>query len=321
MRVQSSMAVNWYSRFLVLSPSHDLQSPRGDPRLFCLRHRSSLQVGRLEKRAECVTLLLGFHMRTGISNLTYTFDALGQLRQATGGTGTVNVDYDPSGMLRRLTQGGINREFLYDGSDLLVIYDSGTVLRRFVHGAGVDEPLVSYTGSGLTNKTWFHADERGSIIAASNGSGTATSSVRYTTDGESGALVSPFGYTGQFYLPELQLYYYKARMYSPKTGRFLQPDPIGYAGGMNLYSYVGSDPINRTDPAGLCSSWSMSANTRTWSTSIDGGGGASGTHTSFSFQCEFDMGRIAVPDISPPHIPQELLVSVGPPTPPAVSDC
>ena len=46
----------------VLRPSQDLQSPRGDPRLLCLCHRSSLQVESLEKRAECVTHLLGFHI-------------------------------------------------------------------------------------------------------------------------------------------------------------------------------------------------------------------------------------------------------------------
>jgi RHS repeat-associated protein len=65
------------------------------------------------------------------------------------------------------------------------------------------------------------------------------------------ANIGRFQYTGQAWLPELGLYYYKHRMYHPTLGRFLQPDPIGYGDGLNLYNYVGSDPVNFSDPSGL----------------------------------------------------------------------
>ena len=65
-----------------------------------------------------------------------------------------------------------------------------------------------------------------------------------------------FIFTGRRFDPETsdattQMYFYRARYYSPQLGRFISRDPIDYAGGMNLYEYVGSRPIGHVDPAGL----------------------------------------------------------------------
>ena len=58
-------------------------------------------------------------------------------------------------------------------------------------------------------------------------------------------------FTGREYDTETGLYYYRARYYDTALGRFLETDPIGYAGGINLYGYVGNNPWNWTDPWGL----------------------------------------------------------------------
>jgi RHS repeat-associated protein len=59
-------------------------------------------------------------------------------------------------------------------------------------------------------------------------------------------------FTGREYDSETGNYYYRVRYYSPKIGRFLQTDPIRYAGGLNLYAYCGNNPLNWLDPLGLC---------------------------------------------------------------------
>jgi RHS repeat-associated protein len=145
-----------------------------------------------------------------------------------------------------------NREVLeYDGT-------SGALQRWYAFGQGPDA-VLGQMNVALGARETMIPDIQGSIVGMlDSGTGALTKS-GYQPFGENPTLTSgTFRWTGRRFDPETAgsatqpsgLYYFRARMNSPTWGRFLQPDPIGYAGGANLYSYTNNDPLNLTDPAG-----------------------------------------------------------------------
>ena len=183
----------------------------------------------------------------------YVYDDENRLIQVTDSANTITYAYDPFGRRIEKNVNGSFTSYLYDSEDIIAEYDgAGNVRAKYTHGPGIDEPLAVQQS---TTKYYYHADGLGSIVALSNSSGTIAQRYRYDAFGrmtQSGSITQPFTYTAREYDTETGLYYYRARYYDPKAGRFITKDPISFNGGdVNLYAYVGNNPVNLIDPEGL----------------------------------------------------------------------
>ncbi len=201
---------------------------------------------------------------------TYCYDAERHLTGIVTGTCTsptttiATYAYDAQGRRKEKTVGSASTVYVTDANNREVLEYNGTTGATqawYAYGIGSNAVLNRMNVTSSTRQTLI-PDSHGSIAATLDSSTGTTTKIGYQTYGEHPGLSSgSFNYTAQRLDAETSgstaepsgLYYYRARMYSPTLGRFLQVDPIGYSGGMNLYVYAANDPLDLTDENGLCS--------------------------------------------------------------------
>jgi len=182
----------------------------------------------------------------------YEWDGQNRLTRALdGGSETARFSYDGFGRRAQKVAGGVTRSHIYDGEDTLEerLSTGGTI--RYVHGPGIDQPLASIGVGGAVS--YYLTDHLGSVVQATDSAGQVTLTRQYDAYGNllAGSSVSGYAFTGREWDGETSLYYYRARYYDPKIGRFISEDPIGFGGGINFYAYVENNPVSRLDPFGL----------------------------------------------------------------------
>jgi RHS repeat-associated protein len=239
----------------------------------------------------------GNRLSTATSGWTasYQYDSAGN----TTSDGTRTFVYNQNQRLIRVLEGGtVKGEYIYDGHGRRTIktaytkqgnktittttvfhYDtqgrligetnhSGTLVAEYVWLG--ERPLAMVRKAGNKEETYyFHGDQLNTPLKATDKTGAVVWDVEFDPFGielPGGVKVvqNTLRFPGQYYDQETGLHYNYFRDYDPKVGRYIQPDPIGLAGGMNLYPYVENRPINQTDPRGLSSLLYDSSSDRIW---------------------------------------------------------
>jgi len=173
-----------------------------------------------------------------------------------------NYEYDGLGNRIATTVGGVTTKYVLDVSGRLanVIAETdvnGNVTAYYLHGLGLIGKIETDTAESAH---YYHYDRRGNTVALTDDTGNVTDQYSYDPDPfgcsieKQGVTENPFTFVGRYGVMDEgdNIFYMRARFYNAKVGRFLNEDPIGFGGGgLNLYAYVGGNPMVGIDPGGL----------------------------------------------------------------------
>ncbi|KAA8563548.1 putative deoxyribonuclease RhsC [Pseudomonas extremaustralis] len=187
----------------------------------------------------------------------YCYDCQHRLIGLTQPNGqTASYRYDPFGRRISKTVDGITTEFFWQG-DKLVAEHHAEKHRSYLYEPDSFRPLVLLEGFGPKDTKPYHyqLDHLGTPQELTNPEGEIVWSAHYRAYGEItrldiGTVDNPLRFQGQYFDQESGLHYNRHRYYNPDIGRYLTPDPVKLAGGINGYQYV-PNPTGWVDPIGL----------------------------------------------------------------------
>lgn len=234
----------------------------GDPRLAmpvpsALTSFNSLNQITASGRASCTYDADGnLKEMRGSREFSAQYDPENRLTEVTcDGSHTV-YEYGAAGPRARRTRNGAVTEYWYtpDGILLSETGSDATSARYFIYAEGYLVAMVT-----ADNRTYFfHSDKTGNIICITDRDGKVAASYSYdpfgmVTGRSEVSVRSDFTYGGGFGVMDEgdDRYFMVNRYYDALTGRFLQRDPVGPAGGLNLYCYSNNNPVATVDPDGL----------------------------------------------------------------------
>lgn len=199
--------------------------------------------------------------------VNYAYDARNRLLNVGG----LSYTYDPAGNRTAVTNGAVVSKFVVNPNAALpqvLIRVKPGVTNYYIYGPGL---LYEITETATTtNALTYHFDYRGSTVALTDGNGNVTDRIEYsayaTTTYRVGTNDTPFLFNGRYGVQTDAngLLYMRARYYNPYICRFLNPDPSGFAGGLNWYAFADGNPISLIDPFGLGAVEGWGGATATW---------------------------------------------------------
>jgi RHS repeat-associated protein len=198
--------------------------------------------------------------------VSLAWDALNRLASVTRNGNATDLYYNGFNRLVHIVDGGVPvRYFLWDRDNPYaeINVSDWVVLAEYSHYPGLDQPhaMRLWQPGGSYATVYAHTDGKGNVVAVTDSDKHLKRSYVYDEWGQLVGGLDSLAYSGAqrarfkgalWIGAGADLYYMRNRWYEPKTGRFLNEDPIGLIGGMNRYEFAESDPVNGRDPSGLC---------------------------------------------------------------------